>query len=619
MAAKVSLPSINEMFPEHMLGPWYADRDRPTNDQAHEPQQALRHPESSYAPHPSMSPETSYDATGPRLSEQSSPRARPTFRVQIPPTSPYESSAYTPSSSYPPSSATSAYPPSTLYTPSASSSTLPSYAPSPATFRAAPLPPSPYALPPGEPFSPTYPPQTQPYPAQSYANPLQQPYGAAAHYAMGAVAAAAGAASEEKKHSCPHCHKRFNRPSSLSIHVNTHTGAKPFRCPFPGCSRAFNVNSNMRRHWRNHVSAARRAGGVGPGMPLPTGAPLAEADPAHGAPTHVPSAGTSAQPALYPQAEPAPAAPGPSHLRADFAPEYAAPAARAPYDTPRSEAPPRYLRAHTDLHAARDRPPTPPLSHSASSSPQSSSGHSLPPVAPPAAHPPPYASYAPYTYAPKESAASYVPYATRAPYTARSPYDPPQPLSRSPYEQAHPLPAGRRETEDVRAEYARAYAADEGRAEYSPDAVRTGYSPDAARAGYSPDALRAEYDRRYAASGAAPYRAYNDDEREYDESGEEPEEDELEDEDADADEPPPSPPPREAGADSQYDDRLADERYGDGRSGERYGRMRSRSSPRLAPGRYAPYSRTAHDEWARPEGRARSSTVAGAGAGERRW
>ncbi|CAK5264026.1 unnamed protein product [Mycena citricolor] len=57
---------------------------------------------------------------------------------------------------------------------------------------------------------------------------------------------------EGKKHLCPTCGKRFNRPSSLRIHVNTHTGATPFRCPYPNCGRAFNVNSNMRRHFRNH-------------------------------------------------------------------------------------------------------------------------------------------------------------------------------------------------------------------------------------------------------------------------------------------------------------------------------------------------------------------------------
>ncbi|KAF5371477.1 hypothetical protein D9615_009621 [Tricholomella constricta] len=57
-----------------------------------------------------------------------------------------------------------------------------------------------------------------------------------------------------KKHMCPTCSKRFNRPSSLRIHVNTHTGERPFRCPWPNCAREFNVNSNMRRHYRNHTT-----------------------------------------------------------------------------------------------------------------------------------------------------------------------------------------------------------------------------------------------------------------------------------------------------------------------------------------------------------------------------
>ncbi|KAJ7212761.1 hypothetical protein B0H12DRAFT_1033176 [Mycena haematopus] len=62
-----------------------------------------------------------------------------------------------------------------------------------------------------------------------------------------------GTSPEGKRHICPICAKRFNRPSSLRIHVNTHTGATPFRCPHPSCGRAFNVNSNMRRHFRNHA------------------------------------------------------------------------------------------------------------------------------------------------------------------------------------------------------------------------------------------------------------------------------------------------------------------------------------------------------------------------------
>ena len=84
-----------------------------------------------------------------------------------------------------------------------------------------------------------------------------------------------------RRHACPHCAKRFNRPSSLAIHVNTHTGDKrktciccvrlhfdsphkltlgrmclaAFKCPFPNCGREFNVNSNMRRHYRKHLTS----------------------------------------------------------------------------------------------------------------------------------------------------------------------------------------------------------------------------------------------------------------------------------------------------------------------------------------------------------------------------
>ncbi|KAF5347861.1 hypothetical protein D9758_013817 [Tetrapyrgos nigripes] len=66
-----------------------------------------------------------------------------------------------------------------------------------------------------------------------------------------------------RRHTCAQCGKRFNRPSSLRIHTNVHTGETPFRCPYPGCGRLFNVNSNMRRHYRNHVITANPAIPVG--------------------------------------------------------------------------------------------------------------------------------------------------------------------------------------------------------------------------------------------------------------------------------------------------------------------------------------------------------------------
>ncbi|CDH58198.1 predicted protein [Lichtheimia corymbifera JMRC:FSU:9682] len=58
--------------------------------------------------------------------------------------------------------------------------------------------------------------------------------------------------SAAERYKCPHCHKGFSRPSSLRIHIYSHTGEKPFDCPEPGCGRRFSVQSNMRRHLKIH-------------------------------------------------------------------------------------------------------------------------------------------------------------------------------------------------------------------------------------------------------------------------------------------------------------------------------------------------------------------------------
>ena len=44
----------------------------------------------------------------------------------------------------------------------------------------------------------------------------------------------------------------------------THFFPTAFVCPFPGCGRRFNVNSNMRRHLRNHTSPATRSNSFTP-------------------------------------------------------------------------------------------------------------------------------------------------------------------------------------------------------------------------------------------------------------------------------------------------------------------------------------------------------------------
>ena len=101
---------------------------------------------------------------------------------------------------------------------------------------------------------------------------------------------------DDRRHGCGICHRRFNRPSSLMIHMNSHTGAQrtylsprhsiafrslsiapspAFKCPFPGCTRRFSVNSNMRRHYRNHREGAAMTAQAQPYRPPPTPTPPA--------------------------------------------------------------------------------------------------------------------------------------------------------------------------------------------------------------------------------------------------------------------------------------------------------------------------------------------------------
>jgi len=53
-------------------------------------------------------------------------------------------------------------------------------------------------------------------------------------------------------HQCSICDKWFPRPSGLATHMNSHTGAKPYKCPAPDCNKSFAVRSNAKRHFKTH-------------------------------------------------------------------------------------------------------------------------------------------------------------------------------------------------------------------------------------------------------------------------------------------------------------------------------------------------------------------------------
>ncbi|OJT14514.1 Zinc finger protein C25B8.19c [Trametes pubescens] len=127
-------------------------------------------------------------------------------------------------------------------------------------------------------------PPLQPYPAgyptQQYAQihprtPIptgSYPYAGTQHMHPGMVAGPSGSQpypgtepgapdrSSSSRYECTYCGKGFTRPSSLRIHLNTHTGEKPFTCPYEGCGRSFSVQSNMRRHARVHTRGQESQG-----------------------------------------------------------------------------------------------------------------------------------------------------------------------------------------------------------------------------------------------------------------------------------------------------------------------------------------------------------------------
>ncbi|KAJ2549963.1 hypothetical protein EV175_004245, partial [Coemansia sp. RSA 1933] len=58
--------------------------------------------------------------------------------------------------------------------------------------------------------------------------------------------------SQRKRYLCTVCQKMFARPSTLSTHMHSHTGEKPYECTWDGCGKRFSVMSNLRRHQKIH-------------------------------------------------------------------------------------------------------------------------------------------------------------------------------------------------------------------------------------------------------------------------------------------------------------------------------------------------------------------------------
>lgn len=49
---------------------------------------------------------------------------------------------------------------------------------------------------------------------------------------------------------CTTCLRAFDRPSALQIHERSHTGERPFPCPWNGCVKRFTTHGNMVKHSR---------------------------------------------------------------------------------------------------------------------------------------------------------------------------------------------------------------------------------------------------------------------------------------------------------------------------------------------------------------------------------
>jgi len=52
---------------------------------------------------------------------------------------------------------------------------------------------------------------------------------------------------------CPKCGKKYSTLTHMKVHYRTHTGEKPYICPYKGCGKQFSVGYSLRTHIRVHT------------------------------------------------------------------------------------------------------------------------------------------------------------------------------------------------------------------------------------------------------------------------------------------------------------------------------------------------------------------------------